>query len=381
MTNWRIALLYNLKRPSILGADDAPDMLADLADPETVQNIERALLATGHEVIPLEADATLLDSIRQTNPDICFNIARGLNGKNRLSQIPALLEMLSIPFTGSDAQAHLVARDKSTARHLWQTKSLPVADGQIFQQATDVLAIEPLRFPLIVKPVREGSGTGLNAESIVHNEAEMRMRIEWVINTYQQPALVERYLPGREFSVGIFGNATMSGHQQWSDLYGADGFHIFPLLEVNTTKGSANGVYGADARLLRPDMPDAPNYLCPAALSSELETELQQLALNAFKAVGASDVARVDLRLDEEGKPHLIEIDTLPNLDPYIGDLFLTAKVEGISYDNLINEILQLAMARNGLMDWQLRPTRALYESKSLGEQNRILDLAECGQE
>ena len=194
MTNWRVALLYNLKNPSTVGADAAPDALAEFAIPETVQSIERALQAAGQEVIALEADATLLDTIRQVNPDICFNIARGVDGSNRLAQIPALLEMLSIPFTGSNVQGQALTSNKAVAKSMWQAHGLPVPSGQVLRSAKEPLMAELDDFPLFVKPLREGSGTGIDADSIVHDRASLHARVQWIVDNYQQPA------PGRTLS-------------------------------------------------------------------------------------------------------------------------------------------------------------------------------------
>lgn len=354
MTSWRVALLYNLKHPSTVGADAAPDALAELAIPETVQSIELALQSSNYEIISLEADATILDTIRQTNPDICFNIARGIDGPNRLAHIPALLEMLNIPFTGSDTKVQALAVDKMATKLTWRAHGLPVASGQLVQSADDPLISEQSGFPLFVKPVREGSGTGIDASSIVTSSAELQTRVQWIIKTYQQPALVEPYLPGREFAVGLLGNNSSICRQYRHDLYDKNGFHLFPILEIDTSAGSAGGVYGAAARLRRPGDAGAPDYACPASLSHSLQAELQQLAVDAFNAVGAYDAARIDIRLDEYGAPHLLEIDTLPNLDPHLSDFCLMANTEGMAYKDLVTEILHLAMQRNCLLDVQL---------------------------
>lgn len=349
MTKWRVALLFNLKHPATAGADAAPDALAEFAIPETVQCIESALRVAGHEVIPLEADAALLDTIRQINPDICFNIARGIDGRNRLAHIPALLEMLNIPFTGSDVQGQTLARDKAVAKRIWQTHDLPVAPGQVFGRADEPLSAELKKFPLFVKPLHEGSGTGVDDESIVGDEEELRARVQWVITNYQQPALVETYLPGREFAVGILGNSSVATGQHTSHN-GRYGAHVLPILEIDTLRGNPR-VYGASARLRRPGANDAPRYTCPANLPLALEAELRTLALSAFNAVGAFDMARVDIRLNEHEEPHLLEIDTMPNLDPHLSDFCFMAEADGMSYAELINQILSFTMARNFLRE------------------------------
>ena len=201
MTGWRVALLYNLKRNVPLNPSAPPDALAEYDSIETIQAIEDALWAGGHQVIPLEGDETLLDTLRQVAPDICFNICEGYQGDARESQVPALLEMLGIPYTGSKVLAHALSLDKAATKHIWHNVGLPTAPFQVFHRGDDPLDRQ-LAFPLFVKPVREGTGMGINGLSVVHNQAELREQARWVIQTYRQPALVESYLPGREFTVG-----------------------------------------------------------------------------------------------------------------------------------------------------------------------------------
>jgi len=369
MSGWRVALLYNLKQNVRVGPDAPPDALAEYDSVETAQAIEGALLAGGHQVIPLEADETLLDTLRQVAPDICFNIAEGLRGDARESQVPALLEMLGIPYTGSKVLAHALSLDKAAAKHVWHDLGLPTAPFQVFRRGDEPLG-RRLTFPLFVKPVREGSGMGINAHSVVYSEAELRQQVHWVIRTYRQPAFVETYLPGREFTVGLIGNTLAPGERQWNSfstvlrpfgkaqgrlhsglgsahqVYDERGFHLFPVLEIDSTVGAGQGLYNAEAKSYYPDEEGAPLYLCPADISSALEVELKRLAVAAFEAIGALDVARVDFRLGTDGRPYLLEINTLPGLNPIVSDLCIMARAEGMHYPYLINEILYLAAER-----------------------------------
>ncbi len=346
MRRLRVALLFNLKHNVPLPPDAPPDALAEYDTEETVEALKKALEAGGHEVIPLEGDVTLLDTIRQVKPDICFNICEGHRGDARESQVPALLEMLGIPYTGSKILAHALSLDKAMAKRVWRDCGLPTAPFQVFVRGDEPL--DPsLRFPLFAKPSREGSGMGINERSILHDEKELREQVRWLIKTYRQPALVEEFLPGREFTVGLIGNTLQPGVKPPSDFYDERGFHVFPPMEVDLSPVAESG--GLYTSQVKTEKPLAPRYLCPAPIDEELERELKRLAVAAFEAIGALDVARVDLRLGSDGKPYLMEINTLPGLNPHYSDMVLVARAEGVSYERLINEILNLALIRYGL--------------------------------
>jgi D-alanine-D-alanine ligase len=346
MDGWRVALLYNLKDNVAVSNTDVSDALAEYDSVDTIQALENALLDGGHRVISLEADETLVDTIRQANVDICFNIAEGQRGEARESQVPALLEMLGIPYTGSKVLAHALSLDKAAAKRVWRDCGLPTTPFQVFRRGDECLE-RGLDFPLFVKPVREGSGMGINGRSVVWDEAGLRAQVRWVIHSYKQPALVEAFLPGQEFTVGVLGNRTMPWEQAPS-LYDERGYHVFPVLEIDVSPlREAEGLYNSYAKTERPlDL----DYLCPALIEDGLTEDLQGLAVHAFEAIGALDVARVDFRLGSDGMPYLMEINTLPGLNPTYSDIVIAARAEGMAYRVLVNEILNLAVDRYGLV-------------------------------
>jgi D-alanine-D-alanine ligase len=343
MSGWRVGLLYDLKHSIHPDADAPTDALAEYDSLETVQGIEDALIAGQNEVIPMEGDHTLLDALRASKPDICFNICEGRRGDARESQVPALLEFLGIPYTGSKILGHALSLDKAMAKRVWRDCGLPTPSFQVFHRDAEALASE-LEFPLFVKPVGEGSGMGVSGASIVHDSAALREQVRHIIRTYRQPALVEAFLPGREFTVGLLGNSPYSGLLPASDLYADCGFHVLPVLEIDVSPiAEAGGLYTSHIKV---DLPLGPKYLCPAPIDRELARELRRLAVEAFQAIGALDVARVDFRLDEQEQPQLLEINTLPGLNPTYSDIVIAARAEGMHYTDLINEILRLAAAR-----------------------------------
>ncbi len=342
----RVALLFNSKHNIARSADAPIDALAEYDSEETTQGLARALRSAGHTVFPLEADATLPDTIRDVSPDICFNIAEGLRGESRESHVPALLEMLGIPYAASGILANAISLDKAVCKRVWQSSGLPTAPFQLFRTGDEPLSDE-LTYPLFVKPVREGTGMGISQQSVVRDEAELRERVNWVICAYRQPALAEPFLPGREFTVGLIGNERSVCSLPASPLYDERGFHVFPVLEIDVSPvEDAQGIYSSH---IKSNRPMDPAYLCPAPIDGDLAAELQDLSVRAFTAIGAVDVSRVDLRLDEAGRPLLLEINTLPGLNPTYSDIVMAARAEGIAYELLVNEVLNLAIARHGL--------------------------------
>jgi D-alanine-D-alanine ligase len=346
MSGLRVALLYNSKMHVPLPPDAPEDALAEYDSEDTILGLKAALESGGHRVTPLEGDESLLDSIRELRPDICFNICEGIHGDARESQVPALLEMLGIPYTGSKVLTHATSLDKVVAKRIWRDHGLPTAPFQVFRHPDEPLDSE-LAFPLFVKPSREGTGMGINESSVVTDEPGLRRRVEWVLRTYRQPALVEAYLPGREFTVGLIGNTLAAGESPRSSFYDQRGFHVFPVLEIDV--GDLTGSDRLYTGYIKSKTPMAPRYLCPAPIPAELATELQDLAVRAFEAIGGLDLSRVDLRLGADGRPYLLEINTLPGLNPTISDIVLAAKGEGVEYKFVILEILGLALCRYGL--------------------------------
>lgn len=346
---WRVAVIANIKGETSLPHDGPPDAGAEFDRMDTIQAIRSAIESDGHVTSFLPADATLPDRLKKFYPDICFNIAEGLGGDAREAQVPALLEMLHVPYTASRVLANALALDKTMTKRIWRDAGLPTASFQEFVTGNEPLSPH-LTFPLFVKPAREGTGMGMDGNSIVYDEQQLRARVRWVVETYRQPALVEDYLPGREFTVGVLGRPDAARYSLRPDLYEADGFHRFPILEVEASGSVTPGVYGNLAKTLHEGDDGIPDFICPADVEPALAEKLQDLAIRGHLAVGAVDVSRLDLRLDAAGEPRLIEINSLPGLSPGFSDLCVIAQAEGITYQELILEILYLGASRFGLL-------------------------------
>ena len=346
---WRVAVIANMRGQSAPTDHQAEDAGAEFDKPETIQAIQSAIESDGHSSFFLQADASLPGELQQIYPDICFNIAEGQGGDAREAQVPALLEMMHIPYTASRVLANALGLDKTMTKRIWRDAGLPTAVFQEFGHEDE--PINPaLEYPLFVKPAREGTGMGMNEHSIVHTAEELRKQVAWVLNNYHQPALVESYLPGREFTVAVMGRSDACRYSRKPEAYESDGFIRFPVLEVDNNGTATPGVYGYLTKTLHTGEKGVPRFLCPAPIPQRLSRQLQELAIKAHKAVGALDVSRVDIRLDSAGVPRLIEINTLPGLTPNFSDLCIIANAHGWNYNDLILEILTMGASRFGLL-------------------------------
>ncbi len=288
---WRVAVIANVKGKSSVHAEGPEDAGAEYDKVETIDSIRRAIELDGHNTVFIPADINLPFALRDEIPDLCFNIAEGLGGDGREAHAPAVFEMLHIPYTASRVTANAIALDKTLTKRIWRDNGLPIAPFQEFSSSDE--AIDPgLRYPMFVKPAREGTGMGMGLDSVVRNETELRTRIEWVVSKYNQPALVEEYLPGREFTVGVLGRSGWQKYSLHAELYEQDGFHRMPVLEVESEKSVTPGVYGISAKQKYPGEEGYPSFLCPAPVSAEFARKLQDLAIKAHCAIGALDVSQ-----------------------------------------------------------------------------------------
>lgn len=349
----KVAVLANLKKNAPIWPGMAPDSWDDLDSEETIQSIAAAIEAGGHDVTFLEGNVSLFETLPRVKPDICFNLCEGHFGDGREAHVPAILEMLRIPYTGSQVLTLALALDKPMTKRVLSFHGLPTPPFQVFERVTEPLDPE-LAFPLFVKPSREGTGMGVSAESIVRDEEQLRTQLRRLFERYDQPALVERYIEGREVTVGLVGN--LRSPVAWRVPEDEDaprilkGLHFFPTLEVDMAaypKEEA-GIYTSRIKV---EMAHEFHYLCPAPLTEEQIEELNWLAAAVFRVTGCLDVARVDFRLDahDEDRPYILEVNPLPGLNPGYSDLCIEAAADGWSYNNLINRILDLAIERYSL--------------------------------
>ena len=351
---WRVALIANVKGETALPVDAPADAGAEYDRIETIEAILDSIESDGHHAVLISADENIRFALRDVHPDICFNIAEGQIGDSREAQVPALLEMFNIPYTASRVLANAIGLDKTMTKRIWRQQGLPTAAFQEFATGYEPLS-RTLAFPMFVKPAREGTGMGMDENAIVYNEAELRRRVGWVIEEYRQPALVEEYLPGREFTVAVLGRSDAALYSPMPELYQRDGFHRFPVLEVESTNSVTPGVYGHAAKIKNVGEDGMPGIYCPANIEPALAEYLSKLAICGHQAIGALDVSRIDFRLNGDGKPRMLEINTLPGLTPDFSDLCKIAEAEGLAYRELILEILYLGASRFGMLPARAR--------------------------
>jgi D-alanine-D-alanine ligase len=364
MAGLKVALLANLKKnaPHLEGM--SPDSWADLDSESTIEALRTAIQAGGHTCTFYEGNADLYDQLRAGQPDICFNICEGFFGDGREAQVPALLEMLRLPYTGSRVLALAVALDKPMTKRVLMWHDLPTPAFQSFESADEPLDSD-MAFPLFVKPSREGTGMGVSAKSIIRSEPELREQLDFILNHYHQTALVERFIAGREVTVGLVGNISgiasrrlpsrfyNSARRDYSEaglaVLKAGGITFLPPMEVNLAPYQESDVVYSNR--LKTDLADQLDYLCPAPLQGTQVRELNWLTAAVFRVIGCNDVARVDFRLDESDnyKPYILEVNPLPGLAPGISDLVIEAAAVGMSHTELVNMILETAIIRHGL--------------------------------
>ncbi|PLX34536.1 MAG: D-alanine--D-alanine ligase [Clostridiales bacterium] len=325
---YSVALTYNLKNESNLKNEDDQ---AEFDSIETVQAIARAIEKTGCRVVPMEATRSIVNEIQNRHIDMVFNFAEGLKGRGRESQVPALLSFLSIPFTGSDETTLAIGLDKALSKRIAMTENIRTPKFQIFFNSSDVLK-KSLQFPLIVKPNAEGSSKGIIDSSIASDEYSLKLLTDRIIESYEEPAIVEEYVPGREFTVGLLGN-------------GKD-VEVLPLMEILFEKDE-NPFYSYN---VKKNSEKFIRYECPAKIDSKLEKKIKRMALRIFTSLQCRDVARIDIRVSEkDNEPYFIEINPLPGLIDGFSDLTIIARSANMEYDQLIRRILNEAFKRYGM--------------------------------
>jgi D-alanine-D-alanine ligase len=321
----RIGLAYNLKRVQATRGG-LQDQEAEFDSRPTVEAIANAVASFGHEVVELEADRTFPHSLLVAQPHAVFNIAEGTHGRSREAHVPALLELLGIPYTGSDPASLVLTLDKGLATSVVRSAGVRAPRSVAMARGDEPLP-EGFTFPAIVKPVAEGSSKGIFSGNVTRSEQAARELARYLALRYEQPALVEEYLPGREFTVAVLGNPATA----------------LPPMEVVHAPGVEFPVYSFDHKL---EPSDGVRYEVPAQVGPELDQALRALALRAFALLGCRDVARIDVRLDAEGRPAFIECNPLPGLSPGLSDLCLIATAANIEYRALIGTILAPAVRR-----------------------------------
>lgn len=325
----RVALIYNEKQ---IDPDDVINVFGmttkEHYSAQAVERVARALEKGGHTVKVVEGDIHLADELREfmpkviagDKPGMVFNMAYGIQGQNRYTHVPAMMEMLGIPYIGSGPAGHAIVQDKVMTKIVLQRNHLPTPGFWVFRTPEDTF--DDVVFPVIVKPKLESTSMGMQ---VVHNWDDLRAAVKDQSEKYQQDILVEQFIPGREFAVGVIGNSP--------------NLEVLPIVEINL--GDPNKIQDKSDKLKKGGI----DKICPAPLSKEKEEELKQLCINAFTSLGIYDYSRVDIRMDKDENFYILELNSMASLGVG-GSLYFGAKTAGYTYESLINKILDVAVIR-----------------------------------
>ena len=300
---------------------------------KTLDTIVSSLHAHGHIVHLVEATSDLPRWFLRHRVDLAFNIAEGTHGEHREAQVPAILESLGVPFTGSNSVTLSLALDKAKTKQILASEGIPTPSWQLFPAPNSPLNPR-LEFPLIVKPNREGSSKGIWRDSVVGDESSLRRQLARVYERYRQEVLVEEFIDGMELTAGIIGREAL------------------PLLEIDFALCRGSGEYFYSWRMKEfqgnASMGLNPTLHCPARLDAVATARVQAIALKTHDALGCVDFSRTDIRLRADGTPFVLEVKPLPGLSPLESNYPIMTTAAGWSHDALIQRIVELAMARYG---------------------------------
>lgn len=304
------------------------DAFEEFDSQDTIDAIASALEKGGHDVVLLGWGIEVVERIRLEAVDFVFNIAEGFQGGNRESLMPALLEMIDVPYSGSDPLTLGLTLDKAKAKRVVAGAGVLAPESRVIESPGQFPPLPP--FPLVVKPLHEGSSKGIRSQSKVHDGEALAAQVAWLWRVYGTiPVLAERYIPGREFTVGVLGTRDPC---------------VLGVMEVRYRKGIA-GEFFYSLEVKR-QWRERCEYVVPPRIAAGIQEEIRQAALTAYKALGCRDVARIDFRVDRDGRVYFIEANPLPGLSPLSSDLVFLAEGMGWSYEKLILTILSHAVER-----------------------------------
>lgn len=296
----------------------------------TTAAVFRILLESGHEVVDIPVDGRFMERLTEADVDIAFNTYSGATGRAAQFQVCAVMDLVGTRYTGSRSEVHALGLAKHTTKKVLRHDGLPTPSSQSLYAPDDPVGAN-LRFPLIVKPAREGSSVGISEDSVVASQDQLGRVLRRTLANYEGPVLVEEFIEGREFTVGVMGNSPPSA---------------LPVVEVDFAAAGrgARGFYSHELK-----SQDLVAIRCPAQISPAQTDRLQQLAVAAFRSLECLDYARVDFRVDSCGQPYILELNTLPGMKEGYSDFPRAAAAAGYTYRGLILALLSIAAERYGL--------------------------------
>jgi D-alanine-D-alanine ligase len=321
----KVAVLANLKEDAPVSPEDPPGRWDDLDDRLTVDTILESLTALGHEGKYFPAALESIEDLKDFHPDLCFNSAEGHYGDSREAQIPAVLDMLQIPYTCAGVLGMMLSHNKHMAKTQFQQMDLPTARFMTVEDSENIPESD-LKYPMFIKPASEGSSIGINEAAVVRNFSQLHKQVKWALSQLHSVVLVEEFIEGREFTVGVLGEEAL------------------PVVEIISPTG-----YYSNAQ--KEDFESEVYRVCPADLT-ELQThEFQHLALRAKAVLKLEDVCRMDMRMDNAGNPYILEVNPIPLMypDPEQASLIYAAHAAGYTYTDVVKKIIESAAKRWGI--------------------------------
>lgn len=323
-----IGLTYDL-RSAYLAAGLSDEETAEFDRESTVEAIERALRELGHQTQRIGHARQLIERLNGGNRwDLMFNIAEGLSGIAREAQVPAILDVYGIPYVFSDPLVLALTLQKGLTKTVVRAAGVPTAPFAVIEQPEDVEKVE-LPYPLFAKPIAEGTGKGVTPASKIRSPEELRSTSEQLLEQFQQPVLVETYLPGREFTVGMIGTGAAA--------------YMLGTLEIVLLESAEAEAY---SYVNKEECETRVEYRLVHATSDPLVARAEKVALQAWRTLGCRDGGRIDIRCDASGEPCFLEVNPLAGLHPEHSDLPILASKSGISYVDLIGRMVSSAIER-----------------------------------
>lgn len=328
----KIGLVYNLRKFFPRQPEDPIDADAEWDSESTILHLTNTIKSLGYDVVDIGNPLNLIHNYQMLEDvDLIFNIAEGVQGRWRESQVPSICELLNIPYTFSDGLTMAISLDKYLCKKVAEINGISFLPYWKITKLEDLENIPADSFPLFVKPLYEGTAKGITENSVVDNFSKLLEQIKLIMKLYKQPVLVEKYLAGREFTVAILGN---------EDPY------VLGIMEVIINDSSQRNIY---TYVAKEECESKVIYRHFSDRNDNLWKRIADLALRVYKAIECRDTARVDVRCDEEDNPYFLEINPLPGLHPTHSDLPIIGSMVGRSYESLIREIIELACRRYNL--------------------------------
>lgn len=327
----RIGLAFDLKSDHSAREGGPDDLLEEYDSPATVEAIAGALREDGHAVELLGGGRRFVAALLARPPELVFNLAEGRGTRSREAHVPAVCEMLDVPCTHSDPLTLALTLDKALAKRVVASHGLATPRFAVLERAAEVETLA-LPFPCIAKPLCEGSSIGIRRSSRASDRAALAREVERLLEDYRQPVLVEEFLPGLELTVGVLGTGA--------------GARAIGAMEIAPRRARPEEfVYSLEVKR---DWQNEVEYHVPPRLSRAVLEAALALAVDCHRALCCRDLSRVDLRLDAHGRPHFLESNPLPGLNPETGDLVILARRSGMPYEELVARVVREALARQG---------------------------------